>query len=261
MMRYADYLTFAHQLADTARTITLSYFRTTLAADCKIDGSPVTVADQQTEQTLREMIAAQYPSHGIIGEEQSAKAAQSEFEWIIDPIDGTKNFVAGLPLFGALICLLENGKPVVSVIDIPAQNERWSASCETETRYHKGDELVVAKTRSTNQLAAAVLCSTDYSMFTAEEHRQVTSLREAVNIIRYNGDCYLYGMLSSGWIDIVLESDLKVYDFLPLVLIVEQAGGFMTDWQGQPLTKQSRGQVIACANRVLHQAALSQLQR
>lgn len=255
----ADLLAFAHRLADTARTITLNYFRQPIDIVQKFDGSPVTLADRKTEQALREMIENHYPQHGIIGEEQAAKSGNSEFEWIIDPIDGTKNFIAGLPLYGTLICLLKSGQPIVSIIDIPAQDERWSASIQQQTIYQKNQQQDTLNCSSNTALSQATLCSTDYSMFTAAEHKQATALRQSVAQIRYNGDCYLYAMLASGWIDIVLESDLKIYDFLPLVLIIEQAGGIISDWQGQPLTKASNGQVLASANAALHQAALAQL--
>lgn len=259
MRETADLLLFAHQLADTARIITLKYFRQSIDIDKKKDGSPVTLADQETEKALRELIESYYPSHSIIGEEHAAKSTQSEFEWIIDPIDGTKNFIAGLPLYGTLICLLYAGQPIISIIDIPAQDERWSASADSPTIYQKAQAQYNATTKTNQALHQAILCSTDYSMFTAKENAQATVLRQSVAHIRYNGDCYLYALLSSGWIDLVLESDLKIYDFLPLRLIVEQAGGIISDWQGNPLTKESQGQVLASANPTLHHTALQQL--
>lgn len=259
MPNSAELLLFAHQLADTARQITLSYFRQPLNIANKSDGSPVTQADKETESALRSLIEENYLSHGIIGEEQASKSADSEFEWIIDPIDGTKNFTAGLPLFGTLICLLQSGQPVISIIDAPAQNERWSASTQQATQYLQNNITNHCQTKNTTQLEQAILCSTDYSMFSSAENQQAQPLRQAVAQIRYNGDCYLYAMLASGYIDIVLESDLKVYDFLPLIQIIEQAGGIITDWQGHPLSKNSRGQVIATANKQLHQLALAKL--
>lgn len=259
---YSQFLAFAHQLADSAREVTLSYFRQALSVEHKADNSPVTIADQQTEALLRKKINATYPTHGIIGEEQVQQQGSCAYEWIIDPIDGTKNFLSGYPLYGTLICLLENGHPIVSVIDIPAQNERFFATASTPTLYRKGDEADhVIHSNEKHSVSASVLYSTDYSMFTEAEHTQLKALREAVSLVRYNGDCYLYAMLAAGWIDIVLEADLKVYDFLPLILIIEQAGGVITDWHGQPLDKHSHGQVLACANSTLHQAALALIQR
>ncbi len=259
MSQYAEYLDFAQQLADSAREITLSYFRQPLGIEGKADGSPVTVADKKTEAALRQRIGQRYPDHAITGEEQAAKPGTSHYEWIIDPIDGTRSFISGYPLYGTLICLLENGAPVVSVIDMPALDERFYASVDSKTTYRKGQYENFASTGSCHQLAEAMLFSTDYGMFTAAEQRIADALRKRVGMVRYNGDCYLYAMLSAGWIDIVLESDLKVYDFLPLRLIVEQAGGMISDWQGRPLSKESSGQVLATANATLHQQALAML--
>lgn len=260
MTTTADFLVFAHELADCAREITLNYFRKPIIAERKDDSSPVTIADKETEQRLREKITHRFPKHGIIGEEQTAIVADSPYEWIIDPIDGTKNFIAGYPLFGTLICLLENGQPIVSVIDVPAQNERFYATAHAPTCYRKRQHEQTITTRTTPTLSDAVLCSTDDNMFSDKQRRQITPLREAVSTIRYNGDCYLYAMLAAGWIDVVIEADLKIYDFLPLVLIIEQAGGIITDWQGKPLTKHSNGQVLACANTTLHHESLAIIQ-
>lgn len=257
MTLYSDVLVFAHELADTARQVTLGYFRQNLAVENKADSSPVTVADKETEAVLRKHIAQRYPTHGIIGEEQSAKTGEGIYEWIIDPIDGTRSFISGYPLYGTLICLLENGSPIVSIIDMPAQDERFFATANSPTQYRKGSTEQAVSTSDCQQVTDAVLFSTDATMFTENEEEQITPLREAVAMVRYNGDCYLYAMLAAGWIDVVLESDLKIYDFLPLRLIVEQAGGTISDWQGQPLTKQSGGQVLATANSTLHLAALS----
>ncbi len=259
MSQYQELLDFAQQLADEARGITLPYFRQTLGIEKKQDGSPVTIADKRTEEYLRRLIEENYPEHGIIGEEQEEKQAYSEFEWIIDPIDGTKSFLSGYPLYGTLIALLKNGEPVVSVIDMPALDERFFACKDLPTHCVKSGLLKPVNTKLNKQLSQSICYSTDYTMFSKAEHQQLADLRQSVSMLRYNGDCYLYAMLASGWIDLVVEADLKVYDFLPLCLIVEQAGGVITDWQGNKLDKQSIGQVIAASNRDLHRAALEKI--
>ncbi len=259
-MPYDDFLRFAHALADAARQITLRYFRQRLIVDDKPDNSPVTVADKETEQALRHLISKRYPEHGIIGEEQAAKMTASDYEWVIDPIDGTRSFISGYPLFGTLICLLYKGEPIVSMIDMPAQDERFFATKTMPTYYRKGGKTQIINANQQHEVAEAILFSTDYEMFSAAENSQAMALRQAVKMVRYNGDCYLYGMLAAGWIDLVLEADLKVYDYLPLTLIVEQAGGKMTDWQGRRLHKNSSGQVLAATNATLHTAALAYLQ-
>ncbi len=255
---YIEYLEFAEFLADKARQVTLSYFRKNLMSESKSDNSPVTIADKETEQLLRDLISRKYPKHSILGEEQEEKITESDFNWILDPIDGTKNFIAGVPLYGTLIALLHKEEPILSIIDAPALDERWVAVLGGKTKYKNIDETQIVETKTNISISNSILCSTDYSMFTEAEHNQANKLREKVNIIRYNGDCYLYGMLASGLIDIVLEADLKAYDFLPLIRIVEQAGGVITDWQGNKLTKTS-SQVIACANKELHQKSIKLL--
>lgn len=253
----AELVDFINELANQARIVTLSYFRTGVVGEKKSDDTPVTLADRQTEDVLREMIALRYPLYGIIGEEKGEKTALSEFEWIIDPIDGTKNFLSGYPLFGTLICLLKNKVPILSMIDSPAQDERWLGLAEEGT-YYNGE---LCTTSDKQNLADAILCCTDFSMFNSVEAKLFANLQQQVYLTRFNGDCYLYGMLASGWIDLVVEADLKVYDFLPLVPIIEAAGGVISDWQGKPLTKKSNGQVVAAANTALHQQAIESLRK
>lgn len=260
MSVYQEFLNFAHELADAARGVTLHYFRQPLDIENKSDSSPVTIADKAAEALLREYIDRRYPDHGIIGEEQGTKNTNSAYEWIIDPIDGTRSFISGYPLYGTLICLLKNGEPIVSVIDMPAQDERFFATANSATRFRQGQAEQSIHSGNQTMLDHAMLFSTDATMFSIAEDRQVAALREAVAMVRYNGDCYLYAMLAAGWIDMVLESDLKVYDFLPLMLVVQQAGGVISDWQGNPLNKNSHGQVLASANLALHRAALSLIQ-
>lgn len=252
-----ELLTFAHELANIAREITLCYFRQPLAVEGKNDGSPVTLADKKTEATLRERIEQRYPEHGIIGEEQAQKTGNSRYEWILDPIDGTRSFISGYPLYGTLICLLHDGLPMVSLIDMPALDERFYACSNSGTYYRKRQYEQIITAGCADKLTDAMLFSTDYGMFSKAENKQAQPLRRAVSLVRYNGDCYLYAMLAAGWIDIVLEADLKIYDFLPLKLIVEQAGGMITDWQGRPLSKNSNGQILAAGNSKLHEQALS----
>lgn len=260
MTETAVFLSFAEALADSARQVSLSYFRQTLTIEKKSDDSPVTLADRQTEARLRDKINRQFPHHGIIGEEHANQATQCEYEWLIDPIDGTRSFITGYPLYGTLIALLKDGQPLLSIIDMPALDERFLATTTTPTLYQKGKQQQQVKTAKQSDIAKATLFSTDYEMFNAEEHQQLKALRQAVAMRRYNGDCYLYAMLASGWIDLVVEADMQVYDFLPLVLIVEQAGGVITDWQGRALNKNSSGQILAAATPTLHQAALSLIQ-
>lgn len=249
-------LHFAHELADAARQITLAHFRQKIAVDFKSDDSPVTIADKACEAALRGLIEKQYPEHGIIGEEQSAKITSSEWQWILDPIDGTKNFISGMPLYGTLIALLQAGKPVLSVVDIPALDERWSASATTPTHCNDGE----VTTRTITELEQAIVGWTSPDLFAERERPLVEKLKQQARQVTLNGDCYLYARLASGDIDVVFESGLKPFDYMALILVVEQAGGVISDWQGNALTlesyAQTGGRVLAAANTTLHQQVL-----
>lgn len=246
-----EYLDFAHELADAARLITTRYFRQPLAVLAKADASPVTIADRETEEKLRTMITVRYPSHAIIGEELGS-SGDSPWHWILDPIDGTKSFVSGFPVYCTLIALMYEDTVIASVIDMPKLNERFSAHLFAKTTLNGA-----AISCSQKSDMADVLCySTTPSMFTARQTQQVAQLRHKIRQHGYMGDGYLYGMLAAGWIDMVIEADMKPHDYLPLVRIVEQAGGIITDWHGAPLTQHSNGEILASANEVLHQQAL-----
>lgn len=247
-----EFLHFANEMADAARRITLAHFRTPLEIAVKKDHSPVTNADKETEHALRAMITARYPEHAIIGEEEGI-TGDSDWQWIIDPIDGTKSFMSGFPVYCTLIALLYQGQPLLNIIDMPKLDERFTATHEQATLCN-GKPI---HARKTTALANAICYSSEPGMFTAEETQQLAPLRAQIALQNYGGDGYLYAMLSSGWIDLVVESDMKPHDYLPLILIVEQSGGCISDWQGKPLTLESKGQVLAAATPALQQLALA----
>lgn len=250
-----SYLHFAHQLSDMASSIALRYFRAPLSVKHKADKSPVTIADEEIEHTLRQHILNHYPNHAIYGEETGA-FGESAHQWIIDPIDGTKSFLSGFPTFATLIAYYHNHIPQLSLIDMPALKQRFVA---TPTQATLNNAPIA--TRQTSQLSQAILYSTEPGMFDAEQSIKRQRLAQQCQLSRYNGDAYLYAMLAAGWIDLVVEADLKAHDYLPLILLVEQAGGVISDWQGQALNWQSKGEVLASANPILHQAALTELNR
>lgn len=248
---------FAHELADHARSISLRHFRQPLIIDTKADESPVTVADREVEQALRAAIAQRYPHHGILGEEFGQEHTEAEFVWSIDPIDGTRSFISGHPLWGMLLGLLHCGVPVFGLIDMPATSERWVGRAGGEATLDGGP----CRTRDTSELASAMLYATDPDIFDQTEAKQFASLRQAVYLRRFGGDCYSYGLLASGCIDLVMEAGLQPYDYLAVAPIVAAAGGVMTDWEGQALGLHSCGQVLAAANATLHREALACIQR
>ncbi|SUO97014.1 histidinol-phosphatase [Suttonella ornithocola] len=249
-----ELLTFAEHLADEARKITQYYFRQPLSIQNKVDQSPVTIADQKTEAYLRQLIKETYPTHAIIGEEHGS-TGNSPYRWILDPIDGTKSYISGFPIYCTLIALLYQEQPLISLIDMPALNERFTATAEQTTQLNQQP----IQTAHTQTLSESICYTTSLDMFSAKELPAFQALSNAVRLQRYTGDGYNYAMLAAGWIDLVVESDMKPYDYLPLILIVKKAGGMITDWHGNSLTLNSKGDILATANPALHQQALNYL--
>lgn len=249
------YLSFAEELADTVRPIVLSYFRTPLDVVSKLDASPVTIADRTVELRLRERIEQRFPDHGIIGEEIGVKRGNA-FTWIIDPIDGTKSFITGFPLFGTLISLTYEEQPFCGLIDVPATGERWMAKPGLSLF---GSRL--ARTSACEAIADARFYTTSPDMFANEDAEVFERLSKSAKLRRFGGDCYIYGLLASGHCDIVLETGLQPYDYMALVPIVQGAGGCITDWEGSPLSIRSEGRVLAAATPKLHAEALALINR
>jgi inositol-phosphate phosphatase / L-galactose 1-phosphate phosphatase / histidinol-phosphatase len=240
----------AEQLADAAGKVARRYFRQPLAVEDKPDLTPVTIADREAESAMRTLIAARFPDDGILGEEHGATQPDAKRIWVLDPIDGTKSFVAGIPLFGTLIALVENGVPVLGVIDQPILKERWLGIAGQPTRLN--GKPVMTRARAT--LDAASLYATSPDMF-GHDRPAFERLRGAVKASRFGADCYAYAMLASGFIDLVVEADLKPYDYCALAPVVTGAGGSITDWQGMPLRLASDGRVIAAGDPRLAVAA------
>jgi inositol-phosphate phosphatase/L-galactose 1-phosphate phosphatase/histidinol-phosphatase len=205
---------------------------------------------------MRALIERHYPEHGILGEELGQIRLDAEWVWVIDPIDGTKVFISGLPLFGTLIALARRGRPVLGVIEQPISGERWAAADGVATTLNGRP----ARVRPCPDLAHATLFTTAPEMMTGPAAAPYGRLRAAVKLPRYGGDCYAYAVLSSGHIDLVVERLLKPYDYAALVPVVTQAGGVITDWSGRPLTLASDGQVIAAGDARVHAAARAILQ-
>lgn len=246
---------FAETLADLARPLAKAHFRTPIGVEWKADHSPVTVADRTIERALRAAILAHDASHGILGEEEAATGIDRRVVWVVDPIDGTKSFITGLPLFGTLVAALVDQRPVVGVIEVPMLAERWVGVAGAGTTLNG----TACHTSAVERLAAARLYATSPDMFTPGEAAAFAALAGTVGLCRYGGDCYAYGLLASGQVDLVVEADLKPYDYMALVPVVEGAGGIITDWSGAPLSLNSRGQVVAAANGTLHAATLEML--
>jgi inositol-phosphate phosphatase/L-galactose 1-phosphate phosphatase/histidinol-phosphatase len=251
----AEAMSFAMGLADAARPIALRYFRTDLAVTSKVDGSPVTLADQAIEAELKRRIRERFPDHGIIGEETGGTRGK-RYTWIVDPIDGTRSFVSGCPLFGTLIGFLCEDEPVFGLIDIPATGERWVGDgCETS--FNGG----TARVSHCASLAQARLYTTSLDVAPPADRERLDRVCSKVSLTRYSGDCYAYGLLASGHCDLVIDFGLDPYDYLPLVGVVTGAGGAITDWEARPLRVQSNGQVVAAATQMLLREAIRTLEQ
>ena len=234
------YAQFADELADVARGIARELFRSDFGVDIKDDATPVTIADRQIESALRDRIASAWPEHGMLGEEHGEHRIDAEWVWVIDPIDGTKAFASGKPLFGTLISLAHRGRPVLGVIETPALEERWSASEGGPALFHGKS----CRVRAPRGLRDAVGYFGTPSTFEGAGAPALT-LAERVQWTNWQCDCYAYGLLASGHVDLVVEHDLTPYDFAALVPVIEAAGGVVVDWSGEPLTLQSDGSIVA----------------
>ncbi|SEK82090.1 histidinol-phosphatase, inositol monophosphatase family [Nitrosovibrio tenuis] len=256
-MNAEQVLGFAHHLADRARPIALRYFRTPLDIMPKADESPVTVADREIENILRHVIRERYPHHGIIGEEYGS--IPRENSWVLDPIDGTASFVIGNPLFGTLIGLLRSDEPFAGLIDIPVMRERWAGDGKQHTTYYDQHTAHAAMVSACRSLSRARLYHATYNASHTGESDAVDALSERVAVSRPSCDCYAYGLLASGYCDLVLEDGLEPFDYLPIVPVVLGAGGWMSDWSGNPLGLHSDGRVIAAATKTLLDATIDAL--
>jgi myo-inositol-1(or 4)-monophosphatase len=255
-LEFRTLLATAQALADMAGAVILPHFRTEQKIDHKGSGAfdPVTAADRGGEAAIREALAAAYPSHGIIGEEFGSLRPDAEYCWVIDPIDGTRAFILGLPLWGTLIGLTRGGLPLLGLMDQPFTGERfWSG--ETESFFRHGGVTKAMRTRSCTALGEALLATTSTDFFTTEdEHRRFDTLTRAVRLRRFGGDCYNYCMLALGHIDLVVEAGLKPYDILPLMPIIDRAGGIVSNWEGGDA--RSGGRIVAAGDRRSHEAAV-----
>lgn len=255
MIDLEPFAALATRLADAVRPVVLPYFREGVGFDVKSDHSPVTVADRAVEAEMRRLIGETFPDHGILGEEYGADRTDAEFVWVLDPIDGTKSFVTGKPLFGSLIALLREGRPVVGVIDMPALDERF-VGVEGRPSTWQGRPIT---SRACDQLSHAWLYATSPEMFVSKNGESFWRLRENCYAAVFGADLYAYGLCSRGRVDLVCEGKLQPYDYCAVVPVVQGAGGVISDWQGKPLGLASDGRVLAAGDARLHAAALEVL--
>lgn len=238
-----DLVAAAEAAADVAAAAVRPFFRRGVAADDKADASPVTVADRTAELAMRAVLSQRFPQHGILGEEFGVHQPDSPLRWVLDPVDGTRAFITGRPAFGTLVALLDRGVPVLGVIDQPITGERWVGVRGQATRFR--GEYGQAGCRPCPALDRAELSCTSPEIFGPDQERRWRRLAGAVRRTSWGGDCYAYGLLALGALDVIAEPGLKVWDWAALVPVIEGAGGRMTDWAGQPLREDGDGCVLA----------------
>jgi myo-inositol-1(or 4)-monophosphatase len=253
-----DLTGFANTLADAAARVTLPHFRSGLAVDNKrgeYKFDPVTAADRDAEAAIRDLIAKAYPTHGIYGEEHGRITGTSDNYWVIDPIDGTRSFISGVPLWGTLIALNDGTRPVIGLMDQPYIGERFIGRPGLSELVSRQGRTPLKTSRCTT-LENALLGNTDPGMFQKDGERAAfREISAKVKLRRFGGDCYFYALLAAGTLDLVVESSLQPYDIQAMIPIIENAGGIVTSWTGAD--PQMGGNVIAAATPELHAAALA----
>ena len=262
-----ELVNFANRLADAARLEILPYWRLPrhkLSLEVKYESnrsefqsaSPVTLADRAAERAMRNMIENQYPTHGIYGEEYGVLRTDADYVWVLDPIDGTRSFITGKPLFGTLISCLYKGTPVIGIIDQCILDERWvGVTGRQSTLNGMGIE-----TDGVLKLKDAEMFSTSPEMFQGQNLTKFNAMKDSVRTAHYGADCYAYALVAGGYADLVVEADLGLYDYCAIVPVIEGAGGVICDWEGTALSLQnhekSKGRVVACANEELLEESL-----
>lgn len=249
-----DWVALAHGMADAAGEIARRYFRTSVAVETKKDDSPVSQADREIESALRAILAEAAPAHAILGEEEGGDVAHAMqgWTWVIDPIDGTRAFLAGVPTFGILIALCWQGTPVLGILDQPIARERWLGIAGQTTTLNGAP----IRTRACASVTEATFSTTSPFLFPAQAQPMMEAITKTARSTVFGKDCYAYGLLAAGFIDLVIETGLKAHDVMALVPIIEGAGGRIVQWNGAPVTLESCADIIACGDDAL----LAQLQ-
>ena len=266
MQKLHTYVPFLHELAETAATRTRPLFRSRLVVENKAgDGAddgigdglnPVTAADREAEAAMRRLINARYPGHGILGEEYGAENLDADWVWVLDPIDGTRGFICGIPLWGTLIGLRHEGEPVLGMISQPVLNERFFGSADGSTYWAGGIEAPL-RTRPCATIESAHISTTDPRLFTTEERPRYDRVEKKAKLARYGYDCYAQAMVALGQIDCVIEAGVAAHDIEPIAPVVTGAGGRVTNWSGGSV--KGGGQIVTSGDARLHELILNTL--
>jgi histidinol-phosphatase len=255
-----DFEAFIGRLATASGETILPFFRTSLSVDDKgaaHDFDPVTEADRAAEAVMRRLIKANFPKHGIVGEEFGNEREDAEYVWVLDPIDGTKSFISGMPAWGTLIGLLKNGLPVYGMMHQPFIGERFTGDgASAHYRGPAGERRLTVRTCA--GLSDATLFTTSPLLMSEQERGSFENVQAKARLSRYGGDCYAYCMIAAGFVDLVIETGLKPHDIVALIPIIEGAGGIVTDWSGKAAT--NGGRIVAAGDKRVHAEALKLLQ-
>jgi myo-inositol-1(or 4)-monophosphatase len=260
-MTAIDFAAFVDQLAAASGEAILPFFRTSLGVEDKSRGGsfdPVTAADRAAETAMRTLIRRTFPEHGIVGEEYGSERADAEYVWVLDPIDGTKSFIAGMPVWGTLIGLTRFRRPVFGMVHQPFMRERFTG--DGGAAHYRGPagerELRV---RPCARLADALLFTTSPRLMNTTDRRAFARVDDVVRLSRYGGDCYAYCMVAAGHADLVIETELKPYDIAAVIPIITGAGGVVTNWENESAV--DGGRVVVAGDKRVHTAALAMLNR
>ena len=256
-----DFTAFIERLATASGETILPFFRTSLGIEnkaLKTEYDPVTEADRGAEAVMRRLIKENFPQHGIVGEEFGNEREDADYVWVLDPIDGTKSFISGFPIWGTLIGLMHRGVPVFGMMHQPFIGERFSGDSNV-AHYHGPSGKRGLTVRRCEQLSDAVMFTTSPLLMNDDDRSAFERVQNDVRLSRYGGDCYSYCMLAAGHLDLIIETELKPYDIAALIPIVTGAGGIVTTWEGKPA--QQGGRIVAAGDARVHQAALALLNR
>lgn len=254
--KFKPLLAAAHEFADLSGRAVLKHFRKPILVENKAGKGfdPVTAADRAAEKMIAKALRERFPDHAMTGEEFGTNDSKSRYRWIVDPIDGTRAFIMGSPLWGTLVGLLRDGEPVLGIMDQPFTGERYFSG-EHTSHLRRAGKTTTLKTRPCPALKDAILTSTHPGLFEAGRQQAVLeTMEKSVRMTRFGGDCYGYCLLAAGFVDVIIEPGLKSYDIAALIPIIERAGGVVTTWDGGAAS--NGGDIIACGDKRLHQAAL-----
>ncbi len=258
-MSAVDFKLFVERLSKAAGEAILPFFRTAITIENKGSGGgfdPVTAADRAGEAAIRQIIKGHFPNHGVIGEEFGTENGDAEYVWVIDPIDGTRSFISGLPAWGTLIALTRHGSPVYGIMNQPFIGEHFWGDGVSAHSVNRFSERTL-RTRPCAALSEAFLCTTSPRLFAPQELSAFEAIEKAVKVTRFGGDCYNYCMVAAGQVDLVIEAGLAPYDIIALIPIIEGAGGIVTAWDGSKPT--TGGRIIAAGDKRIHEQAIEML--